>query len=178
MVRAHQDKHLMLLSLQMEVLDIQQLLQFQESPLIKLQLTMALLELQSNGCNHYKDNKAYLTDDGHQVPLEDYEKNLTQLVTAFKASGATVVWCSTTPVPVGKVDPPRQPEDVVKYNEVARRVMTKHGVAIDDLYAAALPRLSEILLPHNVHYTKEGYVELAKQVAASIEEALNKRGAR
>ena len=123
-----------------------------------------------------KDNKPYATADGHQVSLEDYEKNLTQLVTAFKASGATVVWCSTTPVPVGKVDPPRQPEDVLKYNEVARLVMAKHGVAIDDLYAAALPRLSEIQLPHNVHYTKAGSLELAKQVAASIELALKQRG--
>jgi acyl-CoA thioesterase-1 len=56
--------------------------------------------------------------------------------------------------------------------------MIKNGVAIDDLFAAALPRLADIQMPHNVHYTKEGYAELAKQVAASIEEALKKRGAR
>ena len=55
--------------------------------------------------------------------------------------------------------------------------MIQNGVAIDDLVATALPRLADIQLPHNVHYTKEGYVELAKQVAASIEEALKKRSA-
>ncbi len=125
-----------------------------------------------------KDNQPYATSDGHQVSLEDYEKNLSQLVTTFKTTGAALVWCSTTPVPTGKVDPPRQPEDVLKYNEAARQVMIKNGVAIDDLFATAQPRLPDIQLPHNVHYTKEGYAELAKQVAASIEDALKKRGGR
>lgn len=50
--------------------------------------------------------------------------------------------------------------------------MTKNGVAIDGLFAVALPRLADIQLPHNVHYTKAGSAELAKQVAASIEVAL------
>ena len=124
-----------------------------------------------------KDNHPYATSDGHQVSLEDYERNLTQIVSKFKTTGAALVWCSTTPVPTGKVDPPRQPEDVMKYNEAARKVMTQNGVAIDDLFAVALPKLAEIQLPHNVHYTKEGSLELAKQVAASIEAALKKRGA-
>ena len=125
-----------------------------------------------------KDNQPYTTSDGHQVSIEDYEKNLSQIVAKFKTTGAALVWCSTTPVPAGKVDPPRQPDDVMKYNEVARQVMIKNGVAIDDLFATALPRLADIQLPLNVHFTKEGYAELAKQVAASIEEALKKRGAR
>ena len=94
----------------------------------------------------------------------------------FKTTGAALVWCSTTPVPAGKVDPPRQPDDVIKYNEVARQVMIKNGVAIDNLFTAALTRLPDIQLSQNVHYTKEGYAELAKQVAVSIEDALNKRG--
>ena len=124
-----------------------------------------------------KANQPYTTSDGHQVSLADYETNLSQIVTQFKTTGAALVWCSTTPVPAGKVDPPRQPADVLKYNEAARQVMIKNGVAIDDLFATALPKLADIQLPHNVHYTKEGYAEMAKQVAASIEEALKKRGA-
>ena len=125
-----------------------------------------------------KDNHGYTTSDGHQVSLEDYESNLRQIVATFKTTGAVLIWCSTTPVPAGKVDPPRQPNEVIRYNEVASQVMAKNGVTIDDLFATALARLPEIQLPHNVHYTKEGYAELAKQVAASIEEALKKRSAR
>ena len=124
-----------------------------------------------------KDNQPYTTSDGHQVSLEDYAKNLSQIVAQFKTTGAALVWCSTTPVPAGKVDPPRQPDDVLKYNEAARQVMIKNGVGIDDLFATALPRLPDIQLPHNVHFTREGYAELARQVAASIEGALKKRGA-
>ncbi|MGB8169131.1 MAG: SGNH/GDSL hydrolase family protein [Chthoniobacteraceae bacterium] len=119
-----------------------------------------------------KDNHPYATSDGHQVSLEDYERNLNQIVAKFKTTGATLIWCSTTPVPAGKVDPPRQPDDVIKYNEVARKVMIQNGVAIDDLYALALPKLADIQLPHNVHYTREGYAELARQVAARIKAAL------
>lgn len=125
-----------------------------------------------------KDNQPYATSDGHQVSIEDYEKNLSQIVAKFKTTGAALVWCSTTPVPAGKVDPPRQPDDVIKYNEVARQVMIKNGVAIDNLFTAALTRLPDIQLSQNVHYTKEGYAELAKQVAVSIEDALKKRGGR
>jgi acyl-CoA thioesterase-1 len=132
------------------------------------------LKLGSGG----KDNQPYATSDGHQVSLEDYEKNLSQIVAKFKTTGAALVWCSTTPVPTGKVDPPRQRDDVMKYNEVASQVMIKNGVAIDDLFAIALPRIADTQLPLNVHFTKEGYVELAKQVAASIEDALKKRGDR
>jgi acyl-CoA thioesterase-1 len=124
-----------------------------------------------------KNNQPYATSDGHQVSLQDYEKNLSELVATFKTTGAALVWCSTTPVPAGKVDPPRQPDDVMKYNQVARQVMIKNGVAINDLFATAQPKLADIQLPNNVHYTKEGYAEMAKQVAASIEDALEKRSA-
>jgi hypothetical protein len=51
--------------------------------------------------------------------------------------------------------------------------MKKHGVAIDDLYSFALPRLAEIQRPHNVHFTDAGSKLLAEQVAASILKALD-----
>jgi hypothetical protein len=122
-----------------------------------------------------KGNQPYSTSGGHQVPPDQYERNLRQIVARFQTSGAALIWCSTTPVPAGKLDPPRQSDDVEKYNKIAEKVMTENGVAIDDLYAVALPRLATIQLPHNVHFTKEGSAELAKQVAASIEAALKKK---
>jgi hypothetical protein len=67
-----------------------------------------------------------------------------------------------------------RPEDVVAYNEVARRVMQSNGIAIDDLYALALPRLSTLQLKNNVHFTTEGYEALARQVANSVLAALGK----
>lgn len=110
----------------------------------------------------------------HQVPLADYEKNLTTLVAQLKATGAKLIWCSTTPV-VAET-PGRHTEDVIKYNEAAARVMKAAGVATDDLYAYALPRLGDgNQLPKNVHYSPAGYKMLAEKVAAEIAAALPKK---
>lgn len=110
----------------------------------------------------------------HQVPIEEYEKNLRTLVKQLKATGATLVWASTTPVPDGKLNPPRKSSDVVAYNAVARKVMEENGVDIDDLYEFALPILTKIQRPVNVHFTESGSAILAKPVARSILKALKK----
>ena len=122
-----------------------------------------------------KDNKPYPTADGHQVPQDEYERNLRQIVAKLKQTGATLVWCSTTPIPSGKLDPPRQPGDEVAYNQIARKVMMENGVVIDDLYGAALARMPGIQQPANVHFTKDGSAFLARQVAASLSAALQSR---
>jgi len=107
-----------------------------------------------------------------QVPIDPYEKNLDDLVQRLKKTGAKLIWATTTPVPEGSAG--RVAGDEAKYNEAAKRVMEKHGVAIDDLCAFALPRLKEIQLPRNVHFTPAGSKLLAQQVADSILKALGK----
>ena len=109
----------------------------------------------------------------HQVPIDQYEKNLRKLVARLKKTGATLIWCSTTPVPEG-CSPPRTDEDAIAYNAVAKKIMDAEGIAIDDLYAFALPQLEKIQQPANVHFTREGSQVLAKQVAAAILKALKK----
>lgn len=108
----------------------------------------------------------------HQIPLAQYEANLTEIVKKLKKTGARLVFATTTPVPEGKVNPPRNPADVPAFNAAALRIMQRHSIPIDDLYNFALPRLAEIQLPVNVHYTKPGYEALAGQVAKSITENL------
>lgn len=107
-----------------------------------------------------------------QVALEDYEKSLERLVLRMKKTGAKLIFATTTPVPEGNVNPRRAPADVVRYNDAARRVARRHGVAINDLYAAVLPRLTELQLPVNVHFKPEGYRFLAEKVAEAIRAAL------
>ena len=114
-----------------------------------------------------------IMDNGrHQVEPTEYEKNLRSIVARLKQTGAKLIFATTTPVPEGKVNPPRNPADVRAYNAVALTVMKDTGVAVDDLYEFALPRLKEIQRPVNVHYTSDGYAALAQRVAASIEAAL------
>jgi acyl-CoA thioesterase-1 len=110
----------------------------------------------------------------HQVPIDQYEKNLRALVKTLRGTGAKLIWASTTPVPDGKLNPPRKNSDVLEYNRVAKKVMDESGVAIDDLYAFAQPRLATIQRPVNVHFTPAGSRALAGQVAAAIEKALAK----
>jgi len=109
-----------------------------------------------------------------QVSLNDYEKNLGELVQRLKATGAKLIWASTTPVPEGRLSPPRTNNDVISYNRVAEKIMRENGVTIDDLYGFAMPRLAEIQQPENVHFHAEGSAKLAGQVAASILTAAGK----
>jgi GDSL-like Lipase/Acylhydrolase family len=110
----------------------------------------------------------YMPDGTRQVSPEDYEKNLRSLVATLKATGAKLIWCSTTPVVEGTANPVRKNEDVLTYNAIAKKVMDENGIQIDDLYTFALPQLSTIQLPKNVHYNAPGYETLAKQVVATI----------
>jgi acyl-CoA thioesterase-1 len=108
----------------------------------------------------------------HQVPIGQYEANLRQLVAQLKATGATLLWASTTPVPDAKVEPPRSNADVLAYNAVAKTIMDESGIALDDLYAIALPKLAELQRPANVHFTPHGSDVLGEAVAKAIETAL------
>lgn len=113
-----------------------------------------------------------LDDVRQAVPLAQYEENLRALVRQLKATGSKLIWCSTTPVPEGDLNPPRRNADVIVYNEAAARVMRENGIPTDDLYAYANPILRELQLPANVHFKPEGSAMLAKQVVASLEKAL------
>ena len=102
---------------------------------------------------------------------EVYEANLRKLVEKLKATGAKLIWATTTPVPEGEAG--RIKGDAVKYNAVAAKVMKENGIAIDDLYSHVLPvALEHYIKPGDVHFTKEGYGILAAKVAAAIEDAI------
>ncbi|HEY8506421.1 MAG TPA: sulfatase-like hydrolase/transferase, partial [Gemmataceae bacterium] len=115
-------------------------------------------------------------DHPRQADPGAYEKQLRAIVAKLKPTGAKLIFATTTPVPEGKVRPHRDPEDVPRYNAVARRVMEENGVAVNDLYAFALPRLKQIQRPANVHFTPEGSEALAGEVVRHIRRALGKPG--
>jgi acyl-CoA thioesterase-1 len=106
-------------------------------------------------------------------PPDVYEKNLRELVKRMKATGAKLIWATTTPVPNGgNLAPNRRFESIDKYNAIAKKVMEENGVAIDDLNAAIAPHVEKLQLKMDVHFSPEGSEFLAKQVAASIETQL------
>lgn len=114
-----------------------------------------------------------LIDGKHQVPIEEYEKNLRELVLQLQATNAKLIWCSTTPVPTGAAA--RNVEDASKYNAVAKKIMGDMNVPMNDLYEFALPQLEKIQLKENVHFSPAGSDVLAQQVVKSIEPHLPKK---
>jgi len=139
----------------------------------------------------YLDAKGnYVTPNkGRQVAsTETYRRQLSDITARLVQTGAKVIFATTTPVPPGAQG--RVSGDEIRYNAVATEVMRQHQATLDDLwgYVAAsqltfpphplselLPpkhhleaRPGEIQKPFDVHYTAEGYEQLANLVVASI----------
>ncbi len=120
-------------------------------------------------------NKENLADPGAetstpQVSQDDYRKNLAELVSRLKETGATLIWRNTTPVPEGARG--RVVGDSAIYNAIAADVMKDAGVSTHDLFTFAKERAAEIQKPADVHYTPEGSEVLASDVVRVIEAAL------
>lgn len=103
------------------------------------------------------------------APPDVYEKNLRQLVTRLKATGARLIWATTTPVPMGgNLAPNRRFDSVDKYNAIAAKVMGEFGVATNDLNAAIAPHVAKFGRPNDVHFSAEGSAFLAERVTRSV----------
>ncbi len=104
--------------------------------------------------------------------LEEYEQNLETIVKLIQEkTDAKLVFVTTSYVP-GEEEG-RFTKDAPKYNKVAKKVMKKYGVQVNDIY-----KESKIIHKdygqgnNNVHYEKEGYKELGEVVAAYLEKVL------
>ena len=101
------------------------------------------------------------------VPLEAYEKNLELLVQQLEKTGAKLIWASTSHVPEG--EPGRFAGDEIKYNAIARKVMERHGIPVNDLHALTTSFAGKYSRKRgDVHYTKQGSQKIAAQVANAI----------
>lgn len=115
----------------------------------------------------------YASETTQRATREQYAANLRTLVAQMKATGAKLIFATTTPVPNGGVlSPTRKFDSIPERNKVAAQVMQENGVAIDDLYTTVLPVQEKVGRPNDVHFQPEGYAVLAKAVAASIEALL------
>lgn len=128
-------------------------------------------------CYRHPESKAQGKRDKVKGTLstkpEDYEKNLETLVARLKQSGAKLIWAHTTVVPEGEVG--RFVGDDVKYNEIARRVMERNSIPINDLNTPSQSFPPDHFTgPGDVHFTGVANAKLAAQVAAAIENALAK----
>jgi acyl-CoA thioesterase-1 len=102
------------------------------------------------------------------VPIEEYGKNVRELVQKMKRTGAVLIFATSTPVPNNVLVTRRRSSDVSLYNAVALKIMEENQVHIDDLYTLVLPRLPEFQAPNDVHFFDDGYRFLAQKVTNSI----------
>jgi acyl-CoA thioesterase-1 len=116
--------------------------------------------------------------DPRQATVEQYVENLEFIVGKLEATGARLVFATTTPVAPGTTNPLREPEAPRRYNAAALEVMTRRRIRVNDLYGFCEPQLSELQLPKNVHFTAAGSKALAGEVAKVIEQELKAAGHR
>jgi hypothetical protein len=107
-------------------------------------------------------------EDPQKADLKTYEKNLNVIVSQLIATKAILIFATTTPFPDKPDGPLRNAGQAEKYNKAALKIMEKNKILINDLYSFTLPRLTELQLPKNVHFSKEGSKAIAVQVVEKI----------
>ena len=104
---------------------------------------------------------------------EDYASRLEKIVERLQATGAKLVFANSTPLPEDSDN--YRHGACAKLNKVAEELMAEHGIPVNDLYGAMLPRLEEFQNPNDCHFNGDGYVFMGDIVAKKILEAF-KRG--
>lgn len=101
------------------------------------------------------------------TPVNEYLDRLATIVKRLQATGARLIWASTTPIP----DDPAKKQSaasIVERNTAAAALMAKHGIAVNDLFTAITPRLAELQNPNDVHFNAAGYDFLGARVAEVV----------
>ncbi len=112
----------------------------------------------------------------HQVGIEDYKKNLEKEIQILKRTGATLIWCSTTPVPNSSHGRyARRKGEGLVFNKAAMEVISKYPeIQINDLHKVVCE--SEVFdnwrKGSNVHFKGEEQTVLGKAVADAATKAL------
>jgi lysophospholipase L1-like esterase len=108
-----------------------------------------------------------------QANRRQYKKNMEIIVEKLKATGAKLIFATTTPYPNVVEGPLRKPGMPQKYNRVAVKIMNKNGILINNLHAFMVPRLAELQRPNNVHFMEDGSRAMARKVVERINEVLD-----
>ena len=110
--------------------------------------------------------------DPYQADMEQYAKNLEEIVGKMEKTGAKLIFVTTTPVAPGTTNPLREVDGPVRYNKAALEIMKKHNIEVNDLFTSVSTDLEKVQLPKNVHFNKDGNALMSKQVAGAISGAL------
>lgn len=114
-----------------------------------------------------------------QIPLYVYVSNLRAILARLSATGAAVIWATTTPIhpdrPFRDDQWSWRNEEIDRYNKEAYGVMWARGVPINDLHALVASNYDLYLADDMLHLSEAGAKACGAAVAAAIEAALNQR---
>ena len=113
----------------------------------------------------------------HRAEIPEYQNNLRAIGKKLLASGARVIFFTTTHVPVHAKY--RRESDVIAYNYAARTLMNKLGIPVYYLGGFSVTLASYHLRNEqqdDVHYNEEGNKRLGDFVARAIRKELSRSG--
>lgn len=113
------------------------------------------------------------------IPLEQYANNIERIIKYVHQyqPDTIIIWCTTTPVIDSRVKSFYEGtqefmiynDDIVRYNEAAKKVMERLGIPVNDLYTFVISGESDrIMLEDGIHFTETGYEFLGEQVADAL----------
>lgn len=106
------------------------------------------------------------------VPIDQYAINLEKLVTRLSQTKAKLIWASTTLVPEKEAG--RRVGDELKYNAIAKKIMEKNEITINDLHTFSTTITQHFSGSGDVHFKGKGSKLLGEQVTQSIQAYLPK----
>lgn len=128
-------------------------------------------------CYRHADSKVQGNRDKQNgkitFSLEDYEKNLEAIVQEIKrTSDARLIFVTTSYVPEDEAG--RYKKDAQKYNKVAKRIMKKYNVTVNDIYKESKSIHTKFGKgTDDVHYFEQGYEQLSKKIVEFLEVQIN-----
>jgi len=106
-----------------------------------------------------------------QISLEDYAGNLAFILQQLRATGAQVIWRSTTPVRADRGWRDKWlflPDDISRYNAAAEQLMRREGVPCHDLGAFVQENLTSFQGEDGVHLSPAGQEACAEAVVEAV----------
>lgn len=110
--------------------------------------------------------------DAAQTPLEEYGNGLSRIAKRLKLlfPNAVIAFALTTSVIEERMRPgfSRTNAEIEAYNAVAREVMAKENIPVNDLYTVARDMPDDWHAADGTHFTDAGYQALAEAVFAFL----------
>jgi lysophospholipase L1-like esterase len=111
-----------------------------------------------------------------QIPLDVYRANLALILRRLQATGARIIWASSTPVhpdrPFREDQWSWYPEDIDRYNDAALSLMQENGITVNDLNAVVSADLDRFLSEDQLHLSREGIERCAQAAIEAIRACL------